>query len=80
MRDIYKPFVTADDPDRDIRCQDAMQFAFQDLVTASVASGWSERESLEAILYLAEDRLQVCVANDDSAALLDVLKKMLKTA
>jgi hypothetical protein len=78
MREIYRPFVTSDDPDRDLRCQDAILFAFEDLARASIASGWSERESLEAILCLAEERLQMLAANDDSKALLDVLKKMIQ--
>ncbi len=80
MRDIYKPFVTDDDPDRDIRCQDAIQFAFQDLVAASTAAGWGERECLEAIICLAEERLQGVAANDDAKALLDVLRQMAKTS
>jgi hypothetical protein len=78
MREIYRPFVTSDDPDRDLRCQDAMQFAFEDLARACVASGWSERESMEAIISLAEDRLRVLGANDDAKQLLDVLKKMIQ--
>jgi hypothetical protein len=78
MREIYRPFVTSDDPDRDVRCQDAMQFAFEDLARASVASGWSERESMEAIISLAEERLRVLGANDDAKQLLDVLKKMIR--
>ena len=80
MRDIYKPFVTDDDPDRDVRCQDAMQFAFQDLVAASMAATWGERECLEAIVCLAEERLQTLAANDDAKALLDVLRQMAKTS
>ncbi|QFY59030.1 hypothetical protein FZ934_00340 [Rhizobium grahamii] len=80
MRDIYKPFVTDDDPDRDIRCQDAMQFAFEDLVAASTAATWGERECLQAIICLAEERLQTLAANDDARALLDVLRQMAKTS
>lgn len=76
MRDIYRPFVTKDDPDRDVRCQDAVQFAFGDLVDAAIAAGWGEREIIEAIIDLAEDRLQALGANDDARALLDVLMKM----
>lgn len=78
MREIYRPFVTSDDPDRDVRCQDAMQFAVEDLTRACVASGWSERESMEAIISLAEERLRVLGANDDAKQLLDVLKKMIQ--
>jgi hypothetical protein len=78
MREIYRPFVTGDDPDRDLRCQDAMQFAFDDLARASIAAGWSERESLEALVCLAEERLRLIAANDDAQVLLDVLKRMIQ--
>jgi len=76
MRDIYKPFVASDDPDRDIRCQDALQFAFRDLVAASVEAGWSEHEALEAIITLADDGLRRIGTNDDTQTLLDVLRRM----
>ncbi|MBW9112082.1 hypothetical protein JNB88_00260 [Rhizobium cauense] len=76
MRDIYKPFVASDDPDRDIRCQDALQFAFRDLVAASVQAGWDEQEALEAIIMLADDSLRRFAANDDAQTLLDVLRRM----
>ena len=81
MRDIYRPFVTGDDPDhREVRCQDAMQFAFQDFVAASIDAGWSELESIQAILCLAEGRLQMLAANDDAGSLSDILRKMAQTA
>ena len=76
MRDIYKPFVATDDPDRDIRCQDALQFAFRDLVAASVAAGWNEQETLEAIITLADDNLRRIGANDDAQTLLEMLRRM----
>lgn len=76
MRDIYRPFVTSDDPDRDLRCQDAMQFAFKDLLDAAATAGWGEREAIEAIIDLAEDRLRTFGANDDAQSLLNVLMKM----
>ncbi|KQV32668.1 hypothetical protein ASC97_00510 [Rhizobium sp. Root1203] len=79
MRDIYRPFVTGDDPDREVRCRDAMQFAFQDFVAASTTAGWSEQESIQAILCLAEDRLQMLAANDDTGSLRD-MRKMAQTA
>jgi hypothetical protein len=79
MRDIYRPFVAGDDPDRELRCQDAMQFAFQDFVTASTAAGWSELESIQAILCLAQDRMQMLAANDDARSLCDMLREMVQT-
>jgi hypothetical protein len=79
MRDIYGPFVAGDDPDRALRCQDAMQFAFQDFVAASTAAGWSELESIQAILCLAEDRLRMLAANDEARSLLEILREMGQT-
>ncbi|MDM9626358.1 hypothetical protein QTL95_10655 [Rhizobium sp. S152] len=76
MRDIYRPFVASDDPDRDVRCQDALQFAFHDLLDAAGKAGWGERETVDAIMNLAEDRLRTLGANDDAQTLLDVLRKM----
>ncbi len=76
MRDIYRPFVASDDPDRDVRCQDALQFAFRDLLDAAGKAGWGERETVDAIMNLAEDRLRTLGANDDAQTLMDVLRKM----
>ena len=76
MRDVYKPFVAKDDPDRDIRCQDSLQLAFRDLVAASVEAGWDEQEALEAIIALADDTLRRTGANDDVQTLLDMLRKL----
>jgi hypothetical protein len=76
MSDISRPFVTDDDPDRHIRCQDALQFAFRDLITAAIAAGWHEREAIAAIGELADNRMAALAANDETAILLDLLKKM----
>jgi hypothetical protein len=76
MRNISKPFVTKDDPDRHIRCQDAPQFAFRDLIEAAVAAGWTEQEALDAVGYLAEGHMRERVARADAAALAALLKTM----
>ena len=76
MRNISKPFVTKDDPDRHIRCQDALQFAFRDLIEAAMAAGWSEREAIEAVADLADGHMQDFLARSDSAALVALLKTM----
>jgi len=76
MRDISKPFVTRDDPDRHIRCQDALQYAFRDLIEAAVAAGWSEQEAVDAVGELVEGHMQDLMARADSAALMALLKTM----
>lgn len=76
MSNISKPFVTKDDPDRHIRCQDALQYAFRDLIGAAVAAGWSEQEAVDAIGALVEGHMQDLVARADSAALTALLKTM----
>lgn len=76
MPDIARPFVTNDDPDRHIRCQDALQAAFQDLVSAATSVGWSEREVLRAIGDLADRRVLSLETNDHTDALVALLKRM----
>lgn len=76
MRDIARPFVTDDDPDRHIRCQDALQAAFQDLVSAAISVGWSEREVLLAIADLADHQVLSLEANDHTDVLVALLKRM----
>lgn len=76
MSDISRPFVTDDDPDRHIRCQDALQCAFHDLICAAVAAGWNEREAIAAVGELADNHMLALDANNETTALLDLLKKM----
>lgn len=76
MNSISRPFVTQDDPDRDIRCQDALDWAFRELLDRAVEAGWSERESVAAFLALAESHMLATVANDDSNLLRGLLERM----
>lgn len=76
MPDIARPFVTDDDPDRHIRCQDALQRAFRDFVDAATSAGWSEHEVLLAIADLADNQLLSHEANDNTDALIALLKHM----
>ncbi|TIX90529.1 hypothetical protein BSK43_014765 [Rhizobium sp. P44RR-XXIV] len=76
MPDIVRPFVTDDDPDRHLRCQDALQAAFKDLVSAAISVGWSEREVLVAIADLVDHQVLSLEANDHTDALVTLLKRM----
>ena len=75
MLNIARPFVTDDDPDRHIRCQDALQAAFQDLVSAAISVSWSEREALLAITDLVDHQVLSLEASDNTDALVAFLKR-----
>ena len=77
MNSISRPFVTRDDPDRDIRCQDALDSAFCELLAGAMDAGWSERESVEAIIAIAESHLLSVAANDGTDGLVTMLRQML---
>jgi hypothetical protein len=77
MNSISGPFVAGDDPDRDIRCQDELQYAFRDLLNQAMDAGWSERESVEALIAIAENHMVSLVANDDTDTLVAMLKRTL---
>ncbi|NLS20082.1 hypothetical protein HGP16_26455 [Rhizobium sp. P40RR-XXII] len=76
MFDIAQPFVTDDDPDRYIRCQDALQGAFRDLLGSAVEAGWAEREILLAIADLVDNQLLSLEANRNTESLIALLKRM----
>ncbi len=56
-RNIDPPFVTDDDPDRHVRCEDAIHSAIRALLEDAVRAGWSETETLRAIQSLASSIL-----------------------
>lgn len=76
MSHVARPFGTDDDPDRHLRCQDALQAAFRELVGAANQAGWSEFEALAAIADLADNELLSHAANCDTDALIALLKRM----
>ncbi|MGZ2487758.1 hypothetical protein ACVITL_006343 [Rhizobium pisi] len=76
MTEITRPSVPEDHPDRHIRCQDAIQFAFQHLLRQAVASGWSESEAVAAFIDLADNHILSIAANDETNKLIERLKRM----
>ena len=76
MRQISGPYVSHDDPDRPILCQDALNAAVQELVGQATAVGWSDRETLAAIIEIADNSLLSLAANDDAELLIALLKRM----
>ncbi|EJC75737.1 hypothetical protein Rleg10DRAFT_5626 [Rhizobium leguminosarum bv. trifolii WSM2012] len=76
MDEIYPPDVPKDDPDRFIRCQDALHLELTALVDRAVAVGWHADEVLTTIIELADNHGLMLAANDDLDALLTaVIKK-----
>lgn len=76
MSQISGPYVSHDDPDRPIRCQDALNAAVQELVGKATAAGWTDRETLAAIIEIADNCLLSLATNDDAEILISLLKRM----
>ncbi|MGO6966602.1 hypothetical protein [Rhizobium leguminosarum] len=75
MDEIYPPDVPNDDPDRFIRCQDALHLDFAALVDRAVAAGWRADEVLTTIIELADNHALRLAANADLEVALSFLKK-----
>ncbi|SEI20651.1 hypothetical protein SAMN05216228_10614 [Rhizobium tibeticum] len=54
----------------DVRCQNAMQFAFQHLVERAPA------EAVAAVIEVANNNMLLIAANDETNALVELLRKM----
>jgi hypothetical protein len=76
MTEISRPAVSEEHPDRHILCQDAIQSAFRSLVEDATAAGWTERESVAAVIDLADNHMLSIAANDETFALIELLKRM----
>jgi hypothetical protein len=55
---IAQPSCPVDRPDRALQCQLALEPALQQLVQRALESGWSEDETVYALLELAGARLK----------------------
>jgi hypothetical protein len=75
MSEIPMPTVPADDPDRFLKCQDAVHIAFQELAERAVASGWGKREVASALVDVADNHMLMLAANGETNVLLEALKK-----
>ncbi|GAB1584050.1 hypothetical protein PPNSA23_39930 [Phyllobacterium phragmitis] len=62
--DIPPPKLPADDPDRCLECQEALEIAFQDLIERAVNAGWNEAEACNAIIELADHHALAMIEND----------------
>jgi len=75
MDEIYPPDSPNDDPDRFLRCQDALHLDFAALVDRAVAAGWRTDEVLTTIIELADNHALMLAANSDLEAALSILRK-----
>jgi hypothetical protein len=75
MNDILPPDIPRSDPDRFIRCQEAMHIGFAAFVDRAIAAGWNSDEVLTAIIELADNHALMLAANADLDSALDVLKR-----
>ncbi|MBA8835184.1 hypothetical protein [Rhizobium leguminosarum] len=75
MDEIYPPDLPKDDPDRFIRCQDALHLAFAAFVDRAIAAGWRTDEVLTTIIELADNHALMLAADADLEGALTVLKK-----
>ncbi|MBB2791850.1 UNVERIFIED_ORG: hypothetical protein GGD58_000694 [Rhizobium pisi] len=70
MDEIYPPDVPIDDPDRFIRCQDALHLLLAAPIDRAVAAGWRADEVLTTIIELADNHALMLAANADLDTLL----------
>lgn len=76
MRQISPPSHSDDDPDRHLRCQEAMLWAFQDFITAATEAGWHEREVAAAMIDLADHHLLGMMENEKTSAIISLLRRI----
>jgi hypothetical protein len=76
MSDILYPVLDKDNPDRHLTCQEALSTAFQNLLDAALAAGWSEREAIAAVADLADNQMLALSARNETNQLMALLKSM----
>jgi hypothetical protein len=76
MRQISPPTNSDDDPDRHIRCQEALLSAFQDFLEAATEAGWNEREVAVAMIDLADHHILGMVEMEKTSAIVALIKRI----
>ncbi|MFJ6328499.1 MULTISPECIES: hypothetical protein [unclassified Rhizobium] len=72
---IPPPTLPPEDPDRHLKCQDAIHVAFSDLARAAVEAGWDEQEVATALVEVADAHVLTVIEN---AGLVDALSRFKK--
>lgn len=68
MSPIESPLLSEGSPNRPINCEVALEPAFEALVKASLAKGWSAQEVSETLLKLAIEHAEMIVGRERVAA------------
>ena len=76
MANIPSPNVENDHPDRHLSCQEALEDEFQRVIESAVSAGWAETEATAALLDLSDNHMLSRFANDETDAVLKILKRM----
>ncbi len=72
---IPEPTLPPGDPDRHLKCQDAVHIAFQQLCDDAVAAGWEATEVATALVEVADAHVLMLIENGQVDDLLATLKK-----
>ena len=78
MPDVPKPTVPPDDENRHLHCQMAVELPLQDVIQAAVEAGWSEQETLSAVIEVADNLMLAHGENAELDALLKAMKRKLE--
>lgn len=76
MREIGPPSRSDDDPDRHLKCQEALQFVFDDVLLAAQAAGWHEREVVAALIDLADNHLLGLREAQETSSIIAMIRRM----
>ncbi|WP_244618830.1 hypothetical protein [Rhizobium sp. 18065] len=71
---IDAPTPDADLADRHLACQEAIELAFQAPVDEAMAAGWSEAESVAAVIELSENHMLAKSENERLNAVIAALE------
>jgi hypothetical protein len=78
MTNIPPPTVPADDENRHLFCQMAIEIPLQEIIEAAVELGWEETEVLTAIIEVSDNLMLAHGSNAELDALLKALKRKLE--
>lgn len=60
---IPPPTLPPGDPDRHLKCQEAMDVALQEVALAAIKAGWDQQEVATALVELADAQVLAMIEN-----------------
>jgi len=60
---ILPPTLPPGDPDRHLKCQEAMDVALQEVALAAIKAGWDQQEVATALVELADAQVLAMIEN-----------------